>query len=145
MDDNTSNVVLFKDQQLAYDKLMYYIFITAIEGGINYWCDVDTYKHSDGSGNDDLNGFEAVVCEVEPVVSSKGETKHTINRSTIEKGYLLATESDSSETLHWSVETPPSKNMFHKELVDLNDLWDFDAGDADLIIQLALFNEIIFG
>jgi hypothetical protein len=145
MSDNTLNVVLTEDQQLAYDKLLYYIFVTAIEGGINYWCDINSYKHSDESGNDKLHDFEAVICEVEPSVSSSGVAKYIINRDTIEKGYLLATESDFLETSHWSVELPPSRKMFSKELVDLDYLWDFDAGDADLIIQLALFNEIIFG
>lgn len=145
MNENTLKVDLSKDQQLAYDKLLYYIFVTAIEGGINYWCDINSYKHSDESGNDKLYDFEAVVCEVEPIVAANGAAKYCINRDTIEKGYLLATESDLLETLHWSVELPPSRKMFSKELVDLDYLWDFDAGDADIIVQLALFNEVILG
>ena len=122
-----------------YDQFIADIFTTALEGGINYWADAIEYKWSDGNGNSDLQNFKAVISEIDE------DLKYVINKEIVEHGYKLATE-DFRDSLCWSTDYPPHKEEFFKSrIMDLDDIWDFDAGDADMIIQLGLFNEVIFG
>lgn len=125
--------------QESYDQLIMDIFTTAIEGGINYWGGVSLYKWMKEDGSDDLFGFKAIVVE------EQTELSFSVNREVIEYGYKLATESHR-DSLCWSTEVPPHKDEFFKSKnIDLDNAWDFDAGDADMILQLGIFNEVIYG
>jgi hypothetical protein len=127
------------DPQEVYDQMIADVYTTALEGGINYWSCVHEYKWSDGNGNSDVSGFRAVIQEIDE------ETKYIINKNVIEKGYKLATE-DFRDSISWSTDYPPHKDEFFKsKIMDLENPWDFDAGDADCILQLGIFGEVIFG
>jgi hypothetical protein len=124
-----------------YDQQMLDIFTTALEGGINYWASVDAYHWSNEDGSDDIFGFYAKIREME----DNPNTVYLINREIIERGYKLATE-DFREKISWSTDYPPHKDEFFKSrVIDYDCPWDFDAGDADCILQLGIFGEVIFG
>ncbi len=118
----------------ARDQLYLDIFTTAMEGGIGYWALARSYHwlHNDGQPGvqpvEDVLGFYADIAECD----DGGDTteRHRIDRAVIARGYTLAT-GEWRNRLPWSTEPPP--------LVITDDTdWDFDAGDADTIVQLGL-------
>ena len=115
------------------DHLYHGIFTTALEGGINYWCDVLNYHWSFGTPDyiEDLDGFGA---DILPYENGSDEIL-VIDRNVIARGYNLAAKTNG---VHWSIERPP---LFITEDTD----WDYDAGDADCIVQLGLFGEVVYG
>lgn len=112
----------------ARDQLLLDLFTTAIEGGINYWAEVESY-HYLKDGKDDVLGFHAVIDEIE------AGCRYTVDRSVIDMGLRRARRTPG---IHFSTEPPPVV------VTDDTD-WDFDAGDADMIVQLGLFGEVVYG
>jgi hypothetical protein len=116
------------------DQYLLDIFTTALEGGINYWAAVDQYRWSvehDGH-TPDYREFHARIRDAEG-----DDVAYAVNRKVIAKGYQLAATEWRSK-LCWSTEPPP--------LVITDDTdWDYDAGDADMIVQLGLFGNVIYG
>lgn len=109
------------------------LFTTALEGGIGYWSECEDYRWSDGNGNDDYKDFLAVIVDVE----DDNEMGYFIDRRVISRGYKLAA-TEFRDKINWSTEPPP--------LVITDDTdWDYDAGDADCIVQLGLFGKVIYG
>lgn len=92
------------------------IVITACEGGVNYWGKVRFYDPDNG---------KAVLVEYgdedTPIAT------HTINTSTIRKGLRLALESE-----HENI-----------RFIAVRDI--LDADEADIIVQLGLFGELVYG
>ena len=119
----------------ARDLLYFDIFITALEGGINYWAQINSYHHavedspSDDPESEDILGYYADINEMDDGWEEIA-ARHRIDRSTIARGYTLAAGEWRRKTA-WSTEPPP---LF----VDDDTDWDFDAGDADTIVQLGL-------
>lgn len=97
------------------------IFTTAIEGGINYWAEVREYKWDVMP----VTTFHAQIVELDD-----GATPLTIDITTITKGLSLYAERYGLGLL--------------QGVVDEDD-GDFDAGDADVIVQLGLFGEVVYG
>lgn len=122
--------------ETPFDALLHVIFTTALEGGIQYWATVHEYKWSQGDPamDEDCYGFRAVISEDE----EEGKT-HTINRDVMLKGYELALDPAAANTV-WSVSEPPAKDD-----LDAIEDYDFDAGDADSILQLGLFGKVVYG
>lgn len=119
----------------ARNELLHAIFTTAIEGGVNYWSECRSYRWSvDGTGNEsDLIGFQAMLRD-----SETGKEWLTVNRETISEGYRLASTTYKDRISWSSGDNPP--------LVITDDTdWDFDAMDADVIVQLGLFGDVIYG
>ena len=114
------------------DQLFLDIFTTALEGGIGYWSWCDEYHWSNEDGTDDVRGFFALIQE-----SEEDGKSLRIDRSVIAKGYRLASVGEWRDRINWSSEKPP--------LVPDEDGWDCDAGDADCIVQLGLFGEVVYG
>ncbi len=113
----------------AYDNLLHALFTTALEGGIGYWSECEKYHWStDGGDTEDLRGFYAIIVEAG---DGDGDVKRLINRQVMAHGYKLAT-GEWRDRVQWSSgENPP------RVVTDETD-WDFDAGDADIIVQLGL-------
>ena len=125
----------------ALDQLLLDIFTTALEGGIGYWSSCQEYHWSNdamgkrlGNIEADHKGFYALIAEED----GDEQIPHTIDRSVIAKGYRLAT-TDWRHRIAWSSGQEPSL------VVGPDTDWDFDAGDADAIIQLGLFEEVRYG
>lgn len=117
----------------ARDRFLFDLFTTALEGGINYWAEVLSYHWEAPEGDDDLRGFSAEIIETE----EDGEPRHRIDRKVIARGYKLAT-TKWRDRIHWSTAKPP---VVVKDPAE----WDFDASDADVILQLGLFGETVYG
>ena len=132
----------------ARDQLLFDLFTTALEGGIGYWSTCEKYHHSiqepfssitgptpETRTVDDLHGFYAEIIE-----TGDGDdyVPHRIDHTVLNRGYGLACEV-VRDVIRWSSgEKPP--------LVITDDTdWDFDASDADVIVQLGLFGEVVYG
>ena len=103
------------------------ILCTAAEGGINYWAGVGTYKWDGPAG---LRQIQLVEREEDPK-DPKGQ--HTVTLKTIEKGLGLI-----------RAVAPNRQDLFLADQTDGED-GDFDAADADAIVQIALFGELVYG
>lgn len=116
---------------------LHMIFTTALEGGINYWSECERYHWSvnDDGQTDDLDGFFADIIEI-----GDGDLRYPlrIDRTTIARGYYLAARTVWQTKIYWSSERPPF-------ILGPETDWDFDAADADVIVQLGLFEEVIYG
>lgn len=118
MSDFTSiNPTLSINTQLLND-----IFVTAIEGGINYWCNVNQYNH-------DIDNYSANVTITE---SPKDfvQLDYTINQETVINGINKIANAQSRRC---------------KEIMSNIMTENFDAEDADLITQVGLFGTPVFG
>jgi hypothetical protein len=94
------------------------IVITAIEGGVNYWAQVSQYDPDNGS---------ATLHEMDDDNPAAVIKVHKVSLSTVRKGLKLALESEHE----------------HIRVISVSDI--LDADDADIIIQLGIFGEIIYG
>lgn len=117
-----------------FDQLLADIFTTALEGGINYWSQCANYHWSNPDGTSDLQGFYADVIDVED-----DDKPYRIDRSVMLRGYERALDGDVD--VYWSASTRPPDPT---NLDDIED-YDYDAGDADIIVQLGLFGKVVYG
>lgn len=111
-------------EQLPYD-----IFTTALYGGINYWATTLEFRDEDPSD------FYAIVVDSEEYEDDSDDcVKYRINHDSIVKGLRLTAESPF---------TARSSQVL-AALVDYENA-DFDASDADDIVQMGLFGELVYG
>lgn len=157
----------------ALDQLLLDLFTTALEGGINYWSVCHTYHWSNEDGSEDHQGFyadvsdsdeyaeylQAVKAQEDALARRQTETfeeafdrisgktrapavpvlkTYRINRTTMAQGYRLATTLWRDRISWSSGEKPPL-------VVGPETDWDYDAGDADMIVQLGLFGAVVYG
>lgn len=103
------------------------IMVIAVEGGINYWADVELYTRDRVILVDQYNGEQY---EVTPEVVSLG-----LQRLSQGEGYSKSKETPAWFRKYW-------RRMYADVLADDA---DFDVTDADVVLQAALFNEIVYG
>lgn len=115
MSDTTINVLY----TLVFDEeRMSEVFVTACEGGINYWAQVDGYDGwQQGSA---VLSFENEAGEPDKRYVTNGVVM-------VAKGLQRAAEHGMTD------------------IVDRCHSGDYDAADADAIIQLAVFDDVIYG
>ena len=111
----------------ARNQLIDDLFVTACEGGINYWASVSQYHWTGGE-------LLAVIHDME----DDGKT-YTVDRKVMSRGYRLAC-GEWRDRLAWSTARPP---LVVTERT--RDEWDFDAYDADMILQLGIFGDVVYG
>lgn len=102
---------------LINDETKKNIFIDAIEGSINYWAFVYGY---------DSENFTAIIGDKE----AEDDTKYVIDLGTITKGINALIEMNYA----WC------KERLSNILTE-----DYDAEDCDIVIQLGIFGEVIYG
>jgi hypothetical protein len=118
----------FMDTQTLMD-----IMTTAIEGGCGYWMnDDDVVQNIQIHRADDLSVKE-IQCETD--VDGKGWVVQEITHTQIRKA-LTEMGKDAKLSEYW-------RKRANKFLFDKN--MDYDAEDADTIVQYAMFKEIVFG
>lgn len=114
-------------RQAFYDDVL----TTAVEGGINYWAECRGYRWSDdGPTTADVRdaGYED---------DGPGEWKHLTRASMVEAFSVL--RSDKPLALHSS----------YRERI--NQAWraadagDIDTTDADIVVQVAVLGDVIYG
>ena len=132
-------------------QFLFDVFVTALEGGIDYWFVVTSYRHAkadpEGTGPGafegkcyDLDGFYARGHE-------EGEsTRLLINAATVEKGLYLIRSGGSDlnaagKALHMH-HALRSKVIGAEGVLNANDI---DAELADCIVQIGLFGEVVYG
>lgn len=112
------------------EQLLADIISTAVEGGINYWADVLSYNPS------------KAVARIKPEVAPADEDEdkvYDLNYRVISHGlHLILTNSadvgfDLRKGVLHEVLNPDESGVF------------IDAEVADLIVQLALFGEVVYG
>lgn len=117
------------------NQFLFDLFVTALEGGIDYWANIVTYKPGNG---DDLDGFYAMIYEDDDPTNVT-----RIDWFTIYTGLIRVARGDYNYG-----GKAPSSNYFQMKVVQAlfdPDSADFDASDADNIVQVALFNDIVYG
>ena len=118
-------------------QFLFDVFVTAIEGGINFWAAVSQYHWQKPDGSDDLDGFFATVHELNEDESDYREVGINVNSDTIAAG------------IHRIVS---GKCNVHKDYVGSihnasleNDAGFLDAYDASMIVQAGMLGDVIYG
>lgn len=118
--NNVTINVNFSDNQIDY------WLSGAFEGGSNHWCESIEVKNNDYKG-----------CKYASECISKGGTIIVTLYECKEKAEI--TKKDISKALTWL-----SENKYTKCLNRLlND--NYDAGDSDVLFQVACFGKVIYG
>lgn len=129
----TLNVDLKIDAEFLHD-----IFTTALEGGIGYWSECSAYHWSKGGPDHeaDLDFFHAIIEETE---SGEDEPPtHRIDREVILRG-LSRLFTGEYRGLHSST---AGRIM---EAAITGNSGRLDASDADCLVQVGLFGEVVYG
>lgn len=132
------------------------VFVTAIEGGIDYWSELEEYRWSKPRGrrnldpegevdtDSDLDGFYAVIGEPDGDEDEKGNTPvWRIDRHVIYRGLQAAAKPDTAAGLQ-ELGMSANAREVARDLLAGRDA-DYDAGVADEIVQLALFGRVVYG
>jgi hypothetical protein len=122
------------ERVMTNDQLYFDLFTTALEGGIGYWSSADSYHWANDDDSEDVIGFYAVIVDRE---ADDGKPLR-LDRDVMARGYRLATSSEWRNRIGWSCDKPPV-------VITADTDWDYDAGDADVIAQLGLFGDVIYG
>ena len=107
------------------------IMSTALEGGITYWCDearvVGDYL-GEYASDQISKGGQLILCDYE------SEEEHLLTKEKFIEGFKKCLDEDNC---------PNFLEQIDKKLVV--DTCYIDAEIADMIIQLALFGEVVYG
>lgn len=151
------------------------IFTTALEGGIGYWSAAEEYHWSKAGANavtgpkmpeDDLDGFYAVIVPNEDewgIWDGDEDTKSLrIDIDVIARGITRFKEwmaGEKRNELGGIIDPASDKRWRNTAYAPTNSYWkqflladrtngddgDYDADVADAIVQLGLFDEVVYG
>lgn len=153
-----------KNPQRTKDRkqFLHSVFVTAVEGGINYWSECEEYHwHLDGTAPvginmpaDDLDGFYAIISPPE------AEGEWGVNEAFVsEEGKEQAITETQSLRIDINVIERGANmlvgkvlegefNGYFKQFVEAwlsdGDNGDYDASVADIVVQLGLFGEEVY-
>lgn len=132
------------------DQMLHAVFTTALEGGIGYWAASSTYHWNitgtdplDAHGGDDLEGFYS---DVEDAEGGDAFPPARIDRAVIARGF----ERIAAGPVEYMPEEQRAKFVLllqarlagqDDSVVDV----DYDAGDADNLVQVGLLGSVVFG
>lgn len=123
-------------QLTGRESFLHDVFVTAIEGGIDFWAHIKKYRWSDGDGNESADAY-ALIEEDE-----EGAKEQKIDLDTIRKAFGQINKTKAGEKLPGlSAENVARFKQAYKEF----DAGDIDSYDASCIVQLGLFGEVIYG
>ena len=111
------------------------LIVTALEGGINYWCR-KAKKKTDTEGN-----WFGVAPEDQDKIEYASDL---ISYG----GTLILFDAESTDKWELTLENVLKGIQMHCEkrnIAPAGLMDNYDAGDADCIVQYAIFNELIFG
>lgn len=123
------------------EEILNDVFTTAIEGGINYWCTVRSYRWSDGPPDyNQVADFRAEIMETE----ADEHPEHVIDAAVIALGVRRAFE-------HLQALRKAGVGIYEYQWRAIRDLHfgkyddvDYDADTADIIVQFGLFGELVY-
>lgn len=119
-----------KAQGLAYKAFLFDIFVTACEGGINYWASIHKYKWRDSGGGTDFETFEARAVD-----EHDGDTV-VIDKEVIHRGLQRILNDAKLPSLY-------AEKLI--ERIENLEASNIDATDADTIVQIGLWGEVLYG
>ena len=139
-------------EKLEDKELLKDLFVTAIEGGINYWANVTAYKHSIEEWfatieTDDISENANGLTDDDEMVTLR------IDENTILKGIeLFAKELERDDIQDWDEGSEHAQMARYSAAlissngaVNLFDAYGYDVIGADCIVQMGLFGEVIYG
>lgn len=153
---------------------LHYVFTTALEGGIRHWAQSETYhwmnpnRRPESTIMDtdylDLDGFYAVVTSTEgdwgvsTAYQRLGDqlmrtriwetTELRIDRDIIERGVNLMVENVIAAVKSEDPDAPFSREYLRQFVVQWltnGEDGDSDAEVCDMVVQLGLFGELVYG
>jgi len=111
------------------------VIIGATEGGTNYWAFSRNYKWSD----EDPSTTTVEYCDME-FYGTPDEEWHTVTVDTIAKAFgIIMGPKEEIKHLH---STSRARYSRAQRAYDFGEL---DAGDADNIVQVGIFGEVVYG
>lgn len=126
-----------------WERLLWDTFITAMEGGVDYWATRRRYAHKtrdDAPDDFTPTDYYAVISEDGSGGDGKRDTRHDINRAVMLRGFRVVLGGSC-----------PLKDT-HEQVRKIGAAWkdpeiegDIDADGADILVQLALFGEVVYG
>ena len=139
-------------EKLEDKELLKDLFVTAIEGGINYWSNVTVYKHS-------IDDWFAIIETDDITENADGDViigdlvTLRIDENTIMKGIkLFAKELERDDVQDWNEESEHAQMARYSAAlissngaVNLFDAYGYDVIGADCIVQMGLFGEVVYG
>ena len=135
------------DQATPLDELYYYTFISAMEGGVNYWADIKSYKASSfPETKDQWTKFSAVIVDAEGGYGDEENNPHFVKS----KGGFIVNRAIMSSGMRrvasGKMNVAPSYAQRFAEVLRNPDLaGNLDDSDADIAVQAGLFGEVIYG
>lgn len=110
------------------DEQVVSVLDSAFTGGIAYWC---TAAHLSMSGDYPSECWaEHVMSGGAVTLSSKEEGSHVLDAAAVQRG------------LEW-LGKPENKHIHH--LADILHGWRADATTGDVLVQAAIFGEVVYG
>ena len=127
---------------MGRSQFVYDVFVTALEGGCNYWAEIRDYHPFFGSG-EDLIGFGAEVSgsRCDDVEDEDSIVWHAVNRDVIRRGIEIIMD----RTRKLSDLGLGEATVQHlRKAIETNDAGDVDADGADVILQIGLFEKVVY-
>lgn len=125
----------------AHPQAVFDVFVTAIEGGINYWAEVVEYKWKLPGGGEGLEGFHALVIDAEG--DPEDGIRYTIDARVIRLGIARAVEAIREGKGAVAYQRAAILALAAGIDPDTGDL-DYDADTADAIVQYGLLGEVVY-
>jgi len=150
-----------KTETVITDRRIADIVVTAFEGGSSYWCSKAEPVERDDNGEWQLISaarFEVLGGGHEPMYDNPEYWDND------KRGYRLYDEYDEIvipkvltlagiiKALQWQQPKPTPKEKqyginpnWYRKVVDRIKDEEYDAADADAVVQIAVFNEVVYG
>ncbi len=126
-----TEAITFEMTVTPSDAMLGDLFTTALEGGINYWASVSAYKWQ----NRPEPEYYAVIHE-----SENEDKEYRVTIETIREGLRNIV----TNQVKYNLGEGESVAKLAIGLLTDED-YDYDAGDADNVVQAGLFKEIVYG
>ena len=158
-----------------FEKRTRYLLITAFEGGVGYWCQIEGYTYPPGTKKDD---FDFKPDEKPPVIGKLQPFKCWTCGTAVKRGGKCATHPDAKIDCDYTpryaliptlkggavkiVDQEGENKKYSVDYYACVKAWqivaesyphvfarikeeDYDASDADVWFQCAVFGEVIYG
>jgi hypothetical protein len=134
------------------DDFLSHVLETAVEGACSYWADVNADSIGDDAGIEGARDFDVGDYVEDPESGGGGERFATsasflVSGDASQGGTLdLQGMADAIERIaHGDVDVPPAIRAIILAAVQEGDPADIDGEAADCIVQIGLFDEIVYG
>lgn len=128
------------------DQMIWYVFVTAMEGGVNFWSACEDYRpFKDDNRTDNLDGFFADIIDAD---YERGDPDAEFPPTRIDRALMAkAFERIAAGSVEGWHDSYRGKFLvlLHAQLAGKDIDVDYDAYDAQALVQVGLFGKVIFG